>query len=287
MSSLYTNDGGLTWQPTNDDNHLAAYQDCEPIAGYPEMFVMPGFWKHGWIGTGAGVAFSADGGVNFKHYDWGFGDYARYTSFATPNVGWISGGIWPGSSSDSNYVKRLSQRHGIVRDAQGNLRVEHVEAGAVGASASTDNYGYLGYVAKTTDGGLTWKMQVNETYLYFNGIHAVDQSNVWVCGEGVGGGYVWHTSDGGATWQEQLVVAGGSMITIKFFDKMEGWVGGEAGAPGIDGGLWHTIDGGASWHLSEIRGYSVNDLDLLDRDHVYATAFTAAGKSAVLEYLPV
>lgn len=33
-------------------------------------------------------------------------------------------------------------------------------------------------------------------------------------------------------------------------------------------------------------GYYITNLDLLDSDHVYATAFDSAGVSALLEYIP-
>eukprot|EP01106_Pelomyxa_sp_JSP_P012154 TRINITY_DN32_c0_g1_i3.p1 TRINITY_DN32_c0_g1~~TRINITY_DN32_c0_g1_i3.p1 ORF type:complete len:355 (-),score=104.65 TRINITY_DN32_c0_g1_i3:85-1116(-) len=281
-SSIYTSDAGETWADTNDDNILATYQDCEHVPGSPEMFVMPGYWKHALIGKyGEGIAVSSDGGVNFAHYDWGMNTEARYTYWANSKVGWISGGTWPASSIDSNYNVRISQHVGL----RGG-RPEYISGGRAGGVGID---GYIGVIAKTVDGGQTWKLQLNDTgRLYFNALYAVNENEVWVVGEGDAGAWIIKTSDGGVTWVDQYFEAGASMLTIRMFDNMEGWVGGMAGGGvGLDGGVWHTLDGGKTWHEEELKGYYVNELDLLDRDHVYATAFDRAGVTAILAYLPV
>lgn len=43
-------------------------------------------------------------------------------------------------------------------------------------------------------------------------------------------------------------------MTVKFFDTLEGWIGGMAAGRGLDGGLWHTLDGGETWELFEMKG---------------------------------
>lgn len=65
--------------------------------------------------------------------------------------------------------------------------------------------GFIGVIAKTSDAGETWTVQFNDTgRLYFNGIYAVDDSNVWAVSEGDEGAWVWHTADGGSTWDNQV-----------------------------------------------------------------------------------
>jgi len=281
MSSMYTHNMGYNWTYTNDLNLIAAYQDCEGVPGNPNMFVLPGYWDESIMHSGYGVAISVNGGVDFTHYDWGIDTEARYSSFASSKVGWISGGLWPMSSLDAKYHRRISMHHGITKDENGNLHQEFVNTGRLGA-------GYVGIIAKTYDSGQTWTMQYNDTSesRYFNGIHAASENDVWVVGEGDEGAWIMHTSNGGDTWEDQLFVAGGSMIVVKFFDTKEGWVGGAAAGHGMDGGLWHTTDGGLTWQLTEMHGYYINNIDLLDRDHIYVTAFDKYGTSAILEYLP-
>ncbi|KAH3758824.1 hypothetical protein Pelo_9343 [Pelomyxa schiedti] len=283
MSSMYTHDAGYTWTETNDNNFIASYQDCEPVPNNDDMFVMAGFWDHVVLPHeyGYGAAISTNGGVDFVHYDWGIDTEARYISFASTYVGWISGGMWPETPEDSKYHLRPEMHHGITKDADGNFHQEFVNTGKLGA-------GYTGILAKTTDGGKTWVMQYNDTTStrYFNGIHAASEKDVWVVGEGDDGAWITHTGDGGLTWEDQLFVDGGSMMTVKCFDNLECWVGGKAAGHGMDGGLWHTTDGGLSWHLTEMQGYYISYIDLLDRDHIYASAFDTVGVSALLEYLP-
>ncbi|KAH3745657.1 hypothetical protein Pelo_12951 [Pelomyxa schiedti] len=280
ISSWYTNDGAITWYDTGDKNLLAAYQDCEPVIGDPSMFAMAGMWVTKLIGgTGEGVAISHDAGHSWTHYDWKIDTEARYTSFGSSKVGWIAGGMWPESPADSRYHKRISQHFGIVKDENGDLHPEYVDTAPAPGAA------YTGVIAKTEDGGETWQIQVNVTFMYFNEIFAINDHEVWAVGEGDTAGYVYHTSDGN-NWEIQTTLDKTSLLACRFYDENEGWIGGSATEMVLDGGLWHTVDGGATWHLSEMKGYYVNQIDILDQDHVYATAFDKQGVTAVLEYLP-
>ena len=64
---------------------VAAYQDCEPVPGDDDMFIMPGTWEN--LGnSGWGVSISHNKGKDFDHYDWGFDTEPRYASFADTNV---------------------------------------------------------------------------------------------------------------------------------------------------------------------------------------------------------
>ncbi|MCB0698638.1 MAG: hypothetical protein H6551_12945 [Chitinophagales bacterium] len=109
--------------------------------------------------------------------------------------------------------------------------------------------GYLagyGAVLKTIDGGDNW------TYLdvkndNFNGICALDENQVWVCGYG---GSIFRTRNGGGSWER--LINGNNMLKkqysflgIYFKDSQNGWVFGEKGV------LLGTTDGGDNWKAYE------------------------------------
>eukprot|EP01105_Mastigella_eilhardi_P020541 TRINITY_DN48_c3_g1_i1.p1 TRINITY_DN48_c3_g1~~TRINITY_DN48_c3_g1_i1.p1 ORF type:complete len:419 (+),score=113.79 TRINITY_DN48_c3_g1_i1:180-1259(+) len=285
-SSAYTTDSGQSWTLTDDRNLMADYQDCEPVPNTPEMIVMPGFWEDIIGKSGAGVAISHNSGRDFAHHDWHVDTEPRYAAFGSSSVGWISGGTWPDTEEEAQLTRMFNRHVGFVKNAEGFLEHRFVQQPAAGVE------GFVGVIAKTTDGGNTWTVQLNDTTtgIYFNGISAVDPQNVWAVAEGDAGAYIYHTSDGGAHWEQQLFTAGASMLTVKFFDTLEGWVAGAATyaaeVGGMSAGFWHTLDGGKTWELQTVRNYYVSDLDLLDREHVYATAFSLLGDSAILQYVP-
>ena len=86
VSSIHTMDGGITWNDTNDNNFIASFQDCEPVVGDDNMFVLTGSWTDIFDASGWGVAISHNKGTDFDHYDWGLDTEPRYGSFANSTV---------------------------------------------------------------------------------------------------------------------------------------------------------------------------------------------------------
>eukprot|EP01105_Mastigella_eilhardi_P007971 TRINITY_DN1973_c0_g1_i1.p1 TRINITY_DN1973_c0_g1~~TRINITY_DN1973_c0_g1_i1.p1 ORF type:complete len:338 (-),score=79.29 TRINITY_DN1973_c0_g1_i1:78-1091(-) len=291
VGSCYTADGGSTWQTTDDYNLVSDYQDVEAVWTNTQTLIMCGGWTDlVFPKSGTGVAISQNAGRDFIYRDWGMDTLARYTWFPNVNVGFIAGGEWP----EDNYTnavgfRRASQRIVVDRSRAAALFAAPPEAGIEG---------YRGVIAKSIDGGATWKAVFDESSgLYFNGITCADMKSCWAVAEGVNastglpGAWVYHTADAGATWTVQKHVPMGSLIQVKFFPEGdEGWaVGAIYTADTFYALFLHSIDAGQTWNeveTSELEGYYANDITLLDREHAYATAFTRTGVSAVLQYVP-
>jgi len=96
----------------------------------------------------------------------------------------------------------------------------------------------------TTDGGLSWEIQLADTNAYYN-ICFTDKNNGWVKTYNPLSP-ILHTSNGGKTWDKQALLQfrlgdGGPQFWVMFIDSLKGWV--------VGGGFWaiKTIDGGNTW----------------------------------------
>jgi photosystem II stability/assembly factor-like uncharacterized protein len=101
----------------------------------------------------------------------------------------------------------------------------------------------VGYIFRTTDGGLTWPAAGDGRFGLGNlqGLHAVhfvDTSRGWACGER---GVIVRTTNGGATWTLQASGGTAFLNDIQFSGPDTGWV---AGASGL---ILKTTNGGATW----------------------------------------
>jgi photosystem II stability/assembly factor-like uncharacterized protein len=105
--------------------------------------------------------------------------------------------------------------------------------------------GYGAVVLKTTDGGLTWKFQLNRTTKPgLAGVDFTDSKH----GVAVGtAGLVARTQDGGKTWWLRTV-GSQTLRDVRFLDSAGGVaVGGDSGSVSGNGSVWRTADGGATW----------------------------------------
>ena len=166
---------------------------------------------------------------------------------------------------DSQFYYRITQHVGLKKDDEGVLHKAFIPSESLGIDD-----GFIGIIAKTVDGGQTWTVQYNDTgKLYFNAIFAANENDVWAVAEGAVGAWIIHTADGGVTWETQLFAEGASMMAVKFFDNLEGWVAGTSSGT-FGGAFWHTVillfllglifqvDGGVNWEVFEVAGKCIN-----------------------------
>lgn len=109
-------------------------------------------------------------------------------------------------------------------------------------------------VYHTIDGGLTWEIQLADTFVSTD-VYFLDHLHGWAAG-----GDLFHTADGGQTWRKQIdneIVVG-----VTFLDTLKGWAVGA-----FSYGL-RTIDGGQTWEQdSSLAG--VEQLIYTDSLHLW------------------
>ncbi|MBI2420393.1 MAG: T9SS type A sorting domain-containing protein [Ignavibacteriales bacterium] len=130
-----------------------------------------------------------------------------------------------------------------------------------------DNTGYAvgtTFIAKTTNGGMTWGTQTSPYTGDINGIVA-PLPNVAIAG--CDAGYIIRTTTGGTTWESiQTGITGtnSDILAIDFIDKDNGMV------VAYNGTSARTTDGGLTWAmLSPITSGNPWDMDLVDSLNAY------------------
>ncbi|MGU7811554.1 PKD domain-containing protein [Burkholderia sp. AW49-1] len=124
--------------------------------------------------------------------------------------------------------------------------------------------GESGALIHSTDGGLTWTIQIASGNA-IRSISAVDSNHVWALD---GQRNVLSSSDGGATWQAVATGSPSTLVAIKFADQRHGW------AVGPSENIWGTADGGQSWALqhSNTSNPALNAIDAIDVNDAFAVS---------------
>ena len=270
--AIVTHDGGRTWKRTANDYSIGAYQDIDAVGA--DFYAMPGTFAT-LRSSGDGVAVTRDGGDTWDYYDWGIDTWPRYNDFLTEDLGWIAGGHWSDSAARSESGFWLNEHFAVPLD------------GRPSPVSRTDASGYRAVVARTTDGGRSYSLQLDVEGVYFNGISFVDAQNGWVVGEGPSNGVIYHTADGGRTWDLQYDEEGASLLNVHMVDAQFGWaVGGDLSAARPTTLVLETSDGGKTWTPQPVNGdIYVFNIDAVDRDHAWAVGYNFSnGQCGMMEY---
>jgi len=121
-------------------------------------------------------------------------------------------------------------------------------------------------IYKTTDAGLTWKLQAKVT-TGINCVYFVDANN----GYAVGSGRTFlRTTNGGTTWSastvEQIPETGASIRAVYFATSSTGWI--LSSETSKNGRVLKTTDGGATWDTVLYRStQEFNDMHFADATH--------------------
>ncbi|WP_080419153.1 WD40/YVTN/BNR-like repeat-containing protein [Burkholderia ubonensis] len=124
--------------------------------------------------------------------------------------------------------------------------------------------GESGALIHSTDGGLTWTIQIASGNA-IRSISAVDDNHVWALDSQRN---VLSSSDAGATWQPMATGSSSTLVAIKFADQRHGW------AVGPSENIWATADGGQSWALqhSNTSNPALNAIDATDVNDAFAVS---------------
>jgi photosystem II stability/assembly factor-like uncharacterized protein len=119
--------------------------------------------------------------------------------------------------------------------------------------------GAFGTIARTKDGGNTWRPQVSHTFEHLYGVDFSDTLNGWIAGRS---GLALHTTDGGDTWQAQPTGSERHFFKVQAIDKQRAWLVGDWGA------MFATHDGGKTWENHSLpRDVILNSQAWPDPEH--------------------
>jgi hypothetical protein len=98
-----------------------------------------------------------------------------------------------------------------------------------------------GYIAHTTDSGITWNYQDSVTAV-LSAVDFVDSLRGFAVGSNFTGGtgFIYSTTDGGNLWTWRQFIGSGPFEDIGFLDHKTGWITNV-------GKMLRTIDGGVTW----------------------------------------
>jgi hypothetical protein len=244
--------------------------------------VKGGFGLAGDFAKANGVAVSFDGGVSFTHYDANVNTSSRYGDYPNRSTYYVSAGTWPDNTKEKRMEQRargeyqISQRLKVKRTIGANGAISHkFEFNLEQPTGS--NGPYEAGLAKTTDGGKTWKQQFWDTDFYFNAISCPSATTCFAVGEALKdsprpGVRIWRTQDGGNNWKEVMYNANPdySLIAMDMINEKEGWAGGgELNPVQFYAHFWHTLDGGDTWQLERLAFNYVTDFSFVGQPPNY------------------
>jgi len=291
---------GTVFMPSEEIALESESQSVEGIVGVPL-----GYGVTGQYGPKNGVAITTDGGHTFTMYDCGLDNettLTRYGAFPSATTWYLTGGAWPGVSEQRARGRVENFRQLTPRIS---LHVDPVTRSAkpvfdfserhMPKQTPEGNNGFYAAVAKTTDGGKTWKTVFsNVNNFYPNQISCPTVNDCWFLGESEGpsnnpGARIIHTSNGGKTWTTQWHSTDPeySLMALNMLSSTEGWAAGGVLNRSIEGEWMYTSDGGKTWVNNTVKGVYGNDMSFVKSGNSFvgwATAFTAEGISALVQY---
>lgn len=120
----------------------------------------------------------------------------------------------------------------------------------------------VGYVAKTTDGGVTWSYTTITGTILLRAFSFLDANTGYMCGHN---GVLLKTTDGGTTWTNIYTNATQTFRAVDFINSTTGIMAGAAGT------IWKTTDGGLTWSSLSLGITSdVIQLQMVDESTGYA-----------------
>jgi photosystem II stability/assembly factor-like uncharacterized protein len=254
--------------------------------GFENVFFLDA--KHGWVTQwGGGALLRTQDGETWDSVAQ-LGNPKTFT-FSTSDVGFYLDGERIYRSRDGGHTwkqvftcRTKVEVDGLARDVECKFRSISFPSANVGYATTSDLPNKASAIAKTEDGGMTWRIS-----RFLPDASAMDRG-LWFTDENSGyirtyQGKLFATADGGQTWRgvPQPAPAG----QIRFADQQVGWV--------VRGNnVIYTSDGGKRWGAAEVhfpaeafssslparnRGYVVGDHGLVYRYRIVPVEYAVKG----------
>jgi photosystem II stability/assembly factor-like uncharacterized protein len=205
--------------------------------------------KTAWVVGAQGTILRTDDGGKTWTQQWS-GTTADLAEVAvvSSKIAWIAG-----DRDDGYAVVLRTTNGGRTWERQGtaeNLGAEmFIDITAVNARTAWA-VGVNGYVAKTTDGGSSWQIQMGPGTNHNNGVCAVNPNTAWIATDF---NVAYRTTDGGTTWDRQdlsgQIPGTFYLLGVSARGRNTAWVVGENLPLPNRGIILHTTDGGATWRI--------------------------------------
>jgi photosystem II stability/assembly factor-like uncharacterized protein len=262
---LHTVNGGVKWDaqlggdPQSPDRAITQLRFAGARIGFAAQSTGSG--DHRLYRTTDGSTWTPSGTVGQHRGDYQFTSADTGVYVSGPNIFQTGDG---GKTWKPAYECAVSvQVEGLARQAACHFEAVHFPTPTIGYAISRIVEKTAFVVARTDDGGATWKARpvmekVGAEYTVFTDANT-GFTRMW-------GGTVYSTSDGGKTWAQVsgVELEGGKAAAIQFADRSLGW------AVSPYGRLFFTVDGGRRWTSRQLKFPArISAFSLVARDHAY------------------
>ena len=214
---------------------------------------------NGWVvGGGGTILKTTDGGGNWEQLTYSADTENAYllsVFFINHETGWIAGA----KGADFNFSDAI-----LMKTTNGGNTWDEIPYTGNWLSHIqfiNDTTGWIidhtgnNKIRKTTDGGVNWETQIEETqqYEYFSVLHFLDDSIGWALGHH----NVYKTTNSGRNWLRITDPFEMQVLKLSFINANFGWIS--------TGAFLHkTEDGGNSWTTYETKLKYGNDFEIRD-----------------------
>lgn len=257
---LYTSDGGTTWiQQIASSNIIYDINFKNELVGY--------------AADSKGFIYSTtNGGTTWSTYQTPAKRSLRSIAIGgnTGNIAYVvgeAGSIYKSIDFGQSWEEKFSYIDKALEFQRRVIFVNNVVGYICGGSSSSSDS--LGYVLKTTNGGLNW---FTLPYNFKTQLYAIAAPSENVIYTSAGSSLVFKSTDGGLTWSKSTIYATSTTLwDIQFYDENLGY------ACGSSGRIFKTTDGGMNWTLltSPFGTSTVYSMAILDANTVVATGVSA------------